>query len=76
MEMNKNFLAVFLLIRIKNYFKFSGDDNPLHVDEVESRRYLFGSSVVHGINLLLWSLDTWFSKKKVRIKLESIKVFL
>ena len=75
MEMNKKLSSrIFTNSDQKLFSKFSGDDNPLHVDEVESRRYLFGSSVVHGINLLLWSLDTWLSKKKVRIKLESIKV--
>ena len=75
MEMNKKLSSrIFTSSDQKLFSKFSGDDNPLHVDEVESRRYLFGSSVVHGINLLLWSLDTWLSEKKVRIKLESIKV--
>jgi hypothetical protein len=35
----------------------SGDYNPIHVDPLKARRTQAGSPVVHGIHLLLWSLD-------------------
>ncbi|WP_119421321.1 SDR family NAD(P)-dependent oxidoreductase [Desertibaculum subflavum] len=35
----------------------SGDRNPIHVDPVQARRLLFGAPVVHGMHLVLWSLD-------------------
>ena len=42
------------------FAKFSGDYNPLHLDEVASRRFMHGQIVVHGIHLLFWSLDALF----------------
>ena len=35
----------------------SGDHNPMHVDALLARRTQAGSQVVHGIHLLLWTLD-------------------
>lgn len=35
----------------------SGDRNPIHVDSIAARRALPGSAVVHGVHLLLWTLD-------------------
>jgi acyl dehydratase len=35
----------------------SGDANPLHTDELEARRLLFGGVVVHGVHLVLWALE-------------------
>ena len=42
------------------FAKFSGDYNPLHLDEVASRRFMHGQVIVHGIHLLFWSLDALF----------------
>jgi hypothetical protein len=35
-----------------------GDHNPMHVDALQARRTQAGAPVVHGINLLLWALDS------------------
>jgi len=42
------------------FAKFSGDYNPLHIDEIASRRFMHGQVIVHGIHLLFWSLDALF----------------
>lgn len=34
-----------------------GDWNPIHVDPVAARRTLIGHVVVHGMHLVMWSLD-------------------
>ncbi|MGD0628260.1 MAG: SDR family NAD(P)-dependent oxidoreductase [Terracidiphilus sp.] len=36
----------------------SGDRNPMHVDALQARRTQAGAPVVHGINLLIWALDS------------------
>ena len=48
------------------FVELAGDYNPLHLDAVLSRRFLFGSPVVHGIHLLLWSLDSWLGSSQSR----------
>jgi hypothetical protein len=35
----------------------SGDWNPLHVDVQAARRTMLGAPVVHGVHLLLWTLE-------------------
>lgn len=41
------------------FAELSGDFNPLHVDEVSSRRTLAGSPAVHGVHAVLWALESW-----------------
>jgi hypothetical protein len=36
----------------------SGDHNPMHMDVLQARRTQAGAPVVHGINLLLWALNS------------------
>jgi hypothetical protein len=36
----------------------SGDTNPIHLDALAARRTLFGSPVVHGVHLVLWTLES------------------
>ena len=55
------------------FAEFSGDYNPLHLDEVASRRFMHGQVIVHGIHLLFWSLDALFetfTKKASIIELD------
>jgi acyl dehydratase len=39
------------------FAQLSGDCNPMHMDPVAARRTQAGAPVVHGIHMLLWSLD-------------------
>jgi acyl dehydratase len=55
------------------FAELSGDYNPLHVNAVAARRLLFGASVVPGIHLLLWGLDTWLENCTDNIAFHSIK---
>jgi hypothetical protein len=42
----------------KQFAAVSGDHNPMHLDALQARRTPAGEPVVHGINLLLWTLDS------------------
>lgn len=44
----------------RTFARLSGDWNPLHVDPVVARRLMFGSTVVHGVDILLRTLDEVF----------------
>ena len=44
---------IFQMTDQKEFSIFSGDFNPMHIDEVASRRFLYGKPVVHGINIVL-----------------------
>jgi len=57
-----------------NFAELSGDFNPLHVDELAARRYLFGTTVVHGVHLLLWALDLW-ARENQPFELTSLESF-
>lgn len=51
----------------------SGDNNPLHVDPIAARRYLFGQPVVHGVHAVLWALDRWLSESAGPVHLKRLK---
>jgi len=40
------------------FARISSDWNPIHMDALAARRTQAGAPVVHGIHLLLWSLET------------------
>jgi NADP-dependent 3-hydroxy acid dehydrogenase YdfG len=39
------------------FAELSGDFNPIHIDAVAARRFMFGRPVAHGIHVVLWALD-------------------
>ena len=41
------------------FARLAGDFNPIHMDPLAARRSLAGGVVVHGVHVLLWSLDTF-----------------
>ncbi|HUN45567.1 MAG TPA: MaoC/PaaZ C-terminal domain-containing protein [Stellaceae bacterium] len=41
----------------ERFARLSGDRNPLHMDPIAARRTQAGAPVVHGMHLLLWSLE-------------------
>ena len=57
----------------QNWFaEVSGDFNPIHIDEIESRKLHSGGILVHGIHTVTWALDCFF-RKKPEIKLINLK---
>lgn len=56
------------------FARISGDFNPLHVDPLEARRFLFGKTIVHGIHLCLWAMDEYFKSTPGPAKLKRLKV--
>jgi len=64
----------FTLADQKIFAKLSGDFNPVHIDPIVARRSLFGQPIVHGIHLLLWSLDNCVATETEPLELRSLKV--
>ena len=51
-----------MIFSLKDQIKFaeiSQDFNPIHINEVLARRYIFGESVVHGINAMIFAIKEW-----------------
>ena len=55
-----------------NFAKISCDYNHIHVDPLTARRTIHGVQIVHGINLLLTSLNYYF-KKRSFVKFNKIR---
>ena len=52
---------------LQDQYKFaeiSGDYNDIHLNEKVARRSIFGYPIVHGINLVLWAIESELSKNK------------
>jgi len=47
----------FNLVDQQSFAQATGDWNPIHVDPVFARRTVAGAPVVHGVHLLLWTLN-------------------
>ena len=57
------------------FAKCSGDYNPIHLDPVVSRRFMFGEPIVHGLHSVLWALDVWLGYKENEcVKIVSLNV--
>jgi hypothetical protein len=56
------------------FARLSGDFNPIHVDPIAARRFLFGQPVVHGMHALLWALDGWLGENSALTRLARLKV--
>ncbi len=52
----------------------SGDYNPMHMDPLQARRTQSGAPVVHGINLLLWALDSFAAARPGIPALRTVRV--
>ncbi len=57
------------------FAELSGDRNPLHVDPVQARRFLFGDVAVHGLHTLLWALDRLCAADAGFTSLRKIRAF-
>lgn len=60
---------VFTIIDQKNFALFSGDFNPIHVDEIKSTKTHAGQPIVHGIHQVLWALDAFKIKLRYNDKI-------
>ena len=43
----------------QEFADFSGDINPIHLSDIYARKTPPGEVIVHGINSLLWALDSF-----------------
>jgi acyl dehydratase/NAD(P)-dependent dehydrogenase (short-subunit alcohol dehydrogenase family) len=56
------------------FASFSGDFNAQHLDPIRARRLVFGSSVIHGVHLVLLALDAALTGSTRKSVLRSINV--
>jgi hypothetical protein len=65
---------VFTVQDNRDFAFFSGDHNPLHINDIYARRLLFGGVVTHGIHQVLWALNCWLHEASVGpIELSNIR---
>ena len=46
------------------FANLSGDYNEIHLTEKVARRSILGYPIVHGINLILWAIETELSNNE------------
>jgi hypothetical protein len=56
------------------FSELSGDRNPMHMNAVAARRTHAGRPVVHGMNSVLWALETLAGKGEIQQPIAQIKV--
>lgn len=56
------------------FAELSGDYNPLHVDPIAARRFIFGRTVPHGIHVLLAGLERAFCEFHHVVRLCRLRV--
>jgi acyl dehydratase/NAD(P)-dependent dehydrogenase (short-subunit alcohol dehydrogenase family) len=56
------------------FAELSGDFNPVHIDPIVARRLVFGSTVPHGIHIILRALDATLAKTERRLRLGALRV--
>ncbi len=50
----------------------SGDSNPIHVNPIYARKSLFGEVIVHGVHLVIYSLNEFYDKCKQGVLIEKL----
>jgi acyl dehydratase/NADP-dependent 3-hydroxy acid dehydrogenase YdfG len=50
----------------RDFARLSGDRNPMHLDPLAARRLLAGRPVVHGVHVLLSSVERWRNDGNLR----------
>ena len=46
------------------FAQFSGDFNPIHLDQIEARKTIAGQQIVHGVHSFLWMLECLIQREK------------
>jgi acyl dehydratase len=64
---------VFTQIDQDNFALLSGDYNPVHIDPIFARRTLFGSSILHGVHGLLYSINLWLLSHQSEVTITGIR---
>jgi hypothetical protein len=55
------------------FARLSGDYNPMHVDPLVARRFMYGEVVVHGIHLLLHAIESLLAGDDAPITLHRLE---
>jgi len=73
--MNRQAAKRFDLEDQRGFARICGDFNPMHVDPERARRELFGEVVVHGIHVLLASLDSLLAQSppEARMQIQEVE---
>ncbi|HUZ62792.1 MAG TPA: MaoC/PaaZ C-terminal domain-containing protein [Rhodanobacter sp.] len=64
----------FTLADQQAFAALSGDHNPMHLDPQVARRLFLGEVVVHGVHLVLWSLESLLAAGMKLSALASLRV--
>lgn len=55
------------------FISFSGDNNPVHSSKEYSLRTSIGQPIVHGLNILLWSMECFEKKYPMKKKIKTFE---